>query len=154
KQCGKGERNGLHGNLHCCRPALRNVSSWMKLAPKGSRKFLIDIGAGVVARQSPLPEKNSTPMDAPSRSLLGLTFGRKERMKGGSLTGPADMNSSSVHHRFSSAMALPFFTVGHSTRTIPEFTNLLRVAAVQLVVDIRSVPRSRRNPQYNREELP
>jgi uncharacterized protein (DUF488 family) len=46
-------------------------------------------------------------------------------------------------------MAYPYFTVGHSTRTIPEFVALLKTAAVQLVVDIRTVPRSRTNPQFN-----
>ncbi len=48
---------------------------------------------------------------------------------------------------------LPIFTVGHSTRTIPEFVELLRAGAVQLVVDIRTVPRSRRNPDYNLDAL-
>ncbi len=46
-------------------------------------------------------------------------------------------------------MRLPFFTIGHSTRTLEEFTGLLRVADVGLVVDIRTVPKSRANPQYN-----
>src|SRR5689334_19899331 len=45
--------------------------------------------------------------------------------------------------------AVPVFTIGHSTRTIPEFVELLRAGEVQLVVDIRTVPRSRTNPQYN-----
>jgi uncharacterized protein (DUF488 family) len=49
---------------------------------------------------------------------------------------------------------LPIHTVGHSTRTIPEFVDLLQVANVELVVDIRSVPRSRTNPQFNMETLP
>ena len=51
-------------------------------------------------------------------------------------------------------MAHPFFTVGHSTRTIPEFAALLQTAGVQLVVDVRTVPRSRTNPQYNQDALP
>ncbi|MGO1502401.1 MAG: DUF488 domain-containing protein [Marinobacter sp.] len=51
-------------------------------------------------------------------------------------------------------MTLPFYTVGHSTRTIEEFVELLKTADVDLVVDIRSVPRSRTNPQYNKENLP
>jgi uncharacterized protein (DUF488 family) len=51
-------------------------------------------------------------------------------------------------------MSLPFFTIGHSTRTIPEFVHLLQAARVELVVDIRTVPRSRTNPQYNRDVLP
>jgi uncharacterized protein (DUF488 family) len=49
---------------------------------------------------------------------------------------------------------LPVFTVGHSTRTIPEFVDLLRAGAVELVVDIRRMPRSRANPQYNEDALP
>src|SRR5574337_366726 len=51
-------------------------------------------------------------------------------------------------------MKLPFFTVGHSTRTIEEFVALLRVVDARLVADIRTVPRSRTNPQYNRDALP
>ena len=47
----------------------------------------------------------------------------------------------------------PVFTIGHSTRTIAEFVDLLRVGAVEQVVDIRTIPRSRRNPQYNEDVL-
>jgi uncharacterized protein (DUF488 family) len=50
-------------------------------------------------------------------------------------------------------MAHPFFTVGHSTRTLDEFVDLLRAAEIALVVDVRTVPRSRTNPQYNSEVL-
>jgi uncharacterized protein (DUF488 family) len=50
-------------------------------------------------------------------------------------------------------MPLPVFTIGHSTRTIPEFVDLLRQGSVELVVDIRTIPRSRRNPQYNEDVL-
>lgn len=52
------------------------------------------------------------------------------------------------------SMELPFYTIGHSTRTIEEFVALLRHAGVEAVVDIRTVPRSRTNPQYNRDSLP
>jgi uncharacterized protein (DUF488 family) len=48
----------------------------------------------------------------------------------------------------------PFYTIGHSTRSIPEFVDLLRSASVTIVVDVRTVPRSRTNPQYNRDSLP
>jgi uncharacterized protein (DUF488 family) len=51
-------------------------------------------------------------------------------------------------------MALPFFTVGHSTRPLAEFVDLLVASQVGLVVDVRTIPRSRTNPQYNREVLP
>ena len=47
----------------------------------------------------------------------------------------------------------PIFTIGHSTRSIPEFVELLRRAPADLVVDVRTVPRSRRNPQYNEDVL-
>jgi uncharacterized protein (DUF488 family) len=51
-------------------------------------------------------------------------------------------------------MAFPFFTIGHSTRPIGEFIDLLVASEVGLVVDVRTIPRSRTNPQYNREALP
>jgi uncharacterized protein (DUF488 family) len=51
-------------------------------------------------------------------------------------------------------MVHPFFTIGHSTRSIQDFVELLRQAEVQLVVDVRTVPRSRTNPQYNGDVLP
>ena len=47
-----------------------------------------------------------------------------------------------------------FFTVGHSTRSIREFVDLLIDAQVTLVADVRTVPRSRTNPQYNADALP
>ena len=50
-------------------------------------------------------------------------------------------------------MAKEFFTIGHATRPIAEFTALLTEAQVRLVVDVRTVPRSRTNPQFNREAL-
>ncbi len=46
------------------------------------------------------------------------------------------------------------FTIGHSTRTIDEFVALLRQVAVDLLVDVRSIPRSRMNPQFNADALP
>jgi uncharacterized protein (DUF488 family) len=51
-------------------------------------------------------------------------------------------------------MPYPFHTIGHSTRSIAEFVALLRVAEVMLIVDIRTVRRSRRNPQFNGDILP
>lgn len=49
---------------------------------------------------------------------------------------------------------LTVFTIGHSTRTIEEFIGLLITYGVTLVVDVRTVPRSRHNPQFNKETLP
>jgi uncharacterized protein (DUF488 family) len=48
----------------------------------------------------------------------------------------------------------PVYTIGHSTRSIAAFVELLRCGQVDLVVDIRSIPRSRTNPQYNLDALP
>ena len=45
-------------------------------------------------------------------------------------------------------------TIGHSTRTLEEFIGLLRAHAVTRVVDVRTVPRSRHNPQFNQDSLP
>jgi uncharacterized protein (DUF488 family) len=46
------------------------------------------------------------------------------------------------------------FTVGHSTRGLDDFVQLLRAHAVACLADVRTVPRSRRNPQFDRETLP
>jgi uncharacterized protein (DUF488 family) len=44
-------------------------------------------------------------------------------------------------------------TVGHSTHPIEEFLELLEAHRVEQVVDIRTIPKSRRNPQFNKEKL-
>ena len=46
------------------------------------------------------------------------------------------------------------FTIGHSTRTLAEFITLLAEVQIDQVVDVRSVPRSRKNPQFNIDALP
>jgi len=50
-------------------------------------------------------------------------------------------------------MTRPFFTVGHSNRTLGAFVALLREVGVEIVADIRKMPASRANPQFNREPL-
>ena len=54
----------------------------------------------------------------------------------------------------SEAKTLVALTIGHSTRTIEEFVRLLHAHAGTRVVDVRTVPRSRHNPQFNRDTLP
>jgi len=49
---------------------------------------------------------------------------------------------------------LTILTIGHSTRTLLEVVELLKAYDVTMVVDVRSVPRSRHNPQFNKETLP
>ena len=47
-----------------------------------------------------------------------------------------------------------FYTIGYSTRTVAELAGLIREAGADLVVDVRTVPRSRTNPQFNTDTLP
>ena len=49
--------------------------------------------------------------------------------------------------------AQKIWTVGHSTRSAEEFEELLKAHGVQLLVDVRSFPGSRRYPQFNKAEL-
>src|ERR1700690_1375656 len=44
-------------------------------------------------------------------------------------------------------------TIGHSNRSIGTFVDLLRANEIARVLDVRTVPRSRHNPQFNRETL-
>ncbi len=45
-------------------------------------------------------------------------------------------------------------TIGHSTRPLEVFIDLLKTHGVRMIVDVRTVPRSRHNPQFNLETLP
>ena len=45
------------------------------------------------------------------------------------------------------------YTIGHSTRTLDELIEILRAHSIQTLVDIRSLPMSRRLPHFNRESL-
>jgi uncharacterized protein (DUF488 family) len=45
------------------------------------------------------------------------------------------------------------FTIGHSTRTFEQLVELLREHGVERLIDVRSVPRSRKNPQFNSDTL-
>jgi len=45
------------------------------------------------------------------------------------------------------------FTIGHSTRSIDEFIELLSAHGVQRLIDVRKIPHSRHNPQFGREQL-
>jgi len=50
-------------------------------------------------------------------------------------------------------MAHKLWTIGHSTRPIDEFIALLKAHNIQRLVDVRTIPRSRHNPQFNTESL-
>jgi len=46
------------------------------------------------------------------------------------------------------------FTIGHGTRSVEEFGRILQAFGVRKLVDVRTIPRSRHNPQFNKETLP
>lgn len=50
-------------------------------------------------------------------------------------------------------MKKTIYTIGHSTRSIEEFIQFLQVFEIQLLVDVRTIPKSRHNPQFNEGEL-
>ena len=50
-------------------------------------------------------------------------------------------------------MEVQIWTIGHSTRPIEEFIALLRSAKLDVLIDVRSFPGSRRYPQFNKENL-
>ncbi len=56
--------------------------------------------------------------------------------------------------KISSNATLSVLTIGHSTRPMDSFVQLLQAHGVKRVVDVRTVPRSRHNPQFNCETLP
>ncbi len=47
----------------------------------------------------------------------------------------------------------PIYTIGHSTRTFDDFAGLLEAHGVRQLADIRTIPRSRRHPQFERDAL-
>ncbi len=55
----------------------------------------------------------------------------------------------------SKAESLPLvLTIGHSSRKLAEFIDLLKAHRVSRIVDVRTLPRSRHNPQFNKTSLP
>lgn len=49
--------------------------------------------------------------------------------------------------------AMTIFTVGHSTRPIDDFIGLIQAHGIERLVDVRTVPKSRFNPQFGRDQL-
>lgn len=49
---------------------------------------------------------------------------------------------------------ITLWTVGHSTRSVSDFIALLQAHSIRQLVDVRTIPRSRHNPQFNRDQLP
>lgn len=45
------------------------------------------------------------------------------------------------------------YTIGHSTRSIEDFIDLLKSYEIEMLIDVRTIPKSRHNPQFNEETL-
>jgi uncharacterized protein (DUF488 family) len=58
-----------------------------------------------------------------------------------------------THKRNETEPSLRVYTIGHSTRLITAFIKMLKAHEVELLIDVRTVPRSRHNPQFNLNEL-
>lgn len=48
---------------------------------------------------------------------------------------------------------MTIYTIGHSTRELEEFINILKVYKIELLIDVRTVPKSRYVPQFNEDNL-
>src|SRR5437588_8493619 len=51
-------------------------------------------------------------------------------------------------------MSMQIFSIGHSNRSFEEFAALLVENEIELLVDVRTIPMSRANPQFNKETFP
>jgi hypothetical protein len=45
-------------------------------------------------------------------------------------------------------------TIGHSTHSLKDFVKMLEAHGVETIVDVRTIPKSRHNPQFNKDTLP
>ncbi len=50
-------------------------------------------------------------------------------------------------------MSMTIYTIGHSTHPLEEFISILLAYKIESVVDVRTIPRSRHNPQFNGQQL-
>ncbi len=48
---------------------------------------------------------------------------------------------------------MKLYTIGHSTRSLEEFIKILKRYGIDLLIDVRSWPYSKKNPQFNRDNL-
>lgn len=66
---------------------------------------------------------------------------------------PYDLSMGSKAQKTAKEEKPAIFTIGHSTRAFEEFVELLQAHGILRLIDIRTIPRSRRNPQYSIETL-
>lgn len=66
---------------------------------------------------------------------------------------PSPPSSSSKKQTRRGRRPLTVFTVGHSTRSVDEFISLLSAHGIRQLADVRTIPRSRHNPQFGQDQL-
>src|SRR5437870_7318467 len=88
--------------------------------------------------------------DAEARRLPRRTGGRDGR-EGSSRGTFGDLPAGWAVRRYATTMTV--WTIGHSTRALEELVELLRAHGVDTVADVRTVPRSRRHPQFGKTAL-
>ena len=88
----------------------------------------------------------------PDRKRMKDRYTRNERRRS-SPSIPATETRGRMR-RAQSWRGIRVYTIGHSTRTLDELVALLRTFGVSLLADIRTIPRSRHNPQFNGDALP
>src|SRR5262249_20102394 len=106
----------------------------------------------------PLVSGQQLARELPRGGQIGVLFrGWHNRVVREVLAGrTADIIPSESHgpmNRRQSWRGVRVFTVGHSTRSLDDLVELLRAFAITTLADIRTVPRSRHNPQFNRDAL-
>ena len=74
-------------------------------------------------------------------------------LQDGRITMPRQESVSPMETISAEKSPVAIYTVGHSTRSLEEFVELLRAHDIEQLVDVRTVPRSRHNPQFNRDTL-
>ena len=68
--------------------------------------------------------------------------------------GPAEQaNAFADGRRGSDGGRVTLWTIGHSTRPVAKFMALLRAHGIQRLIDVRTIPRSRHNPQFNLDQI-
>jgi uncharacterized protein (DUF488 family) len=84
------------------------------------------------------------PTDTRRRSVASSRFGDRAKVSEGPINEKSKGNSHCV----------TLWTVGHSTRPLDDFIALLQAHGIRRLVDARTIPRSRHNPQFNQAQLP
>src|SRR6185312_1867165 len=120
------------------------------------------MGLMLILSSYPLPIRRHLSVCAPKmriRSMVSRSCVRRSRRQPGSLNTRLKVTRRIISPDTKeapltgSANNAVYFTIGHSTRSLVDFLALLRDANVTFVVDVRTVPRSRTNPQYDRVTL-